>query len=350
MPGFWFYGKVISPEYIILGLIAISLYLLVKDNLLIGHYYYLSVIIFALAASIKMIVVPFGIIYPLYLILKREKKTLIHFATTPLIISALFFLFNITIITQDGRKVFDKWMSFNSNNTSIPSWENFKGFYLFSNLTWDQIVNGGLKTDYINVILITLFIIIVFISIFRRNRNVLLIPFGVSAIFYTIFIMSTQLYHSWYLMVPLFTFVYFVFLTDHKDKLIQSIFIIAILSTFIINIPRITYKYKFRMQVNQECERNYNNSLLVQDYLMQHYKGGTIIANPQLALPVYDIENVKIIRTGSVVIGLEIGDNSLIKEYPDTEWLYLKNNVNYEDFILIKEFSNGKLYKKINNQ
>jgi hypothetical protein len=346
MPGFWFYGKVISPEYIILGLISISLYLLVLDNLEIKKYYYLSVVIFALAVSIKLIILPFGIIYPIYLLLKREKKTILHFVTTPFIIVLLFFLSNLTLITKSGRNVFHIWMNINGANIYPPSLRRIAVYYMFDNITWDQIINSGFMIDYLNAFLFLAFVGILAFSIYRKNRCILIIPFAISDFILTVIIMSTQPYHSWYLMVPLLSFVYFIFLTDNKDKLIQQLLIVMILLTFITNIPRIIYKYNYRMQINQVSEVNYENGFIVQDFILQNYEGGTILANPFLALPVFNINNVKIIRDEYIPLYVEQGDNGFLKKFPDTEWLYLKNEVNFEGFILIKKFPIGYLYKK----
>lgn len=348
MPAFWFYGKVISPEFIILGLISLSMLFLIKDDLQFKKQYYISVLFFSLAIGMKIILLPLGIIYPIYLLIKRNDKTIKNFILTPLIILPLYLVFNITLVTSIGRNIFIQWLKFNSGNTQKPSFENIKNFYLFNNITWDRILNAGVKLDYLNVYLVIGFIIILLISVYKKNKNVLLIPFGVSFTVYSIFILSTQIQHSWYFLVPALMFVYFIFLNDHKDNIIQGFFIIMIIIVLIVNFPRIIEKYDYRMKINQEIQDNSEVGLLVQDYIKQNYHGGTILSNPFLVLSTNKIVNVKIIDNSDIVVYVENGNLDILKSYPDTEWIYIKNNIVINDFEVVKEFPVGILYKRIN--
>jgi hypothetical protein len=359
MPGFWFYGKVLSPEFVIIGLIAISVYLLIKDENKYGSYYYWSVVIFALAINIKMSLIPLAIMYPLYLFLRRDKQTLKHYLITPLVFVIVFFLFNITLITEIGKTSFFDWLEFNRNNTHTPNFESLKGFYLFDISTWERIPNSGMKVDYINVYLLLGFLLCFIWQIIKGKRNALLIQLFISTIIYTFIIMSTQIYQSWYLLAPMLMLAFSLFMINNPHRWTTYGLSALLIIMFFVNIERTVYKYTTRLDINQSIQQNFEASLAAQDYLTKHYNGGMILANPFLALPVTSIPNVIIQRDARILSNLENFSPDIFRIFPDTMWLYVSKDFNddlvkdlvvdgrHYKFTLDKEFTFAKLFKRI---
>jgi hypothetical protein len=365
LPGYWFYGKVISPEFILLGLLSLSIYLLLKDDNKIGKWYWISVIVFASALNIKISLAPIGMMWASYLvvtykkgILKEWKKVIL----TPTLVVITFLIFNVTLITKMGRNSFDYWLTFNKGNTHFPTWSSIKNFYYYNYTTWDRIPNAGMKVDYLSTWLLIMFFAVVGYLLFINRRSwYTAIPITLTSLLYLYFVIGTQITHSWYFFPVFLLIAYAIFASFKFNRLAISAVSIFLIITLMMNYPRIEFKYKQRISVNQDAKNQLTYSSEIQEYLKPiFHEGDGIMFNPFLAMPTYDLKDEKVITSSDFVVL----PHPYIKNLNSSVQWIVTGTKNEEDlnklttdgalvddtlykFKLEKEFSHERLYKRV---
>lgn len=365
LPGYWFYGKVISPEFILLGLLSLSICLLLKDDNKIGKWYWISVIVFASALSIKISLAPIGIIWALYLAVTYKKEILNKWKTiilTPALVVVTFLTLNITLATKSGRDSFNYWLKFNKGNTHSPTWDRVKNFYNYNFPTWDRIPNAGMKIDYLSIWLLIMFFAVVGYLLFINRRNgYIAIPIILTSWLYLYFVIATQITHSWYFFPAFLLIAYAIFASFKFNRLATAVISVLLILTVITNIPRIELKREQRIAVNLDARMQYTYSSEVQEYLQpMFHEGDGIMFNIFLAMPTYNLKGAKVITSSDFVVM----PNPYIKNLNRyVQWI-VTGTKNEEDldklttdgvlvgdtlykFRLEKEFSHEKLYRRV---
>jgi len=154
-PGFMFFGKVISPEYIII-LPILSAVFLYRDN---GKFqtFYLIALFFAWLALLSKIstapllfmIIVYGVVYPI--LLNYPRKQYGKLLGKILLVSLVVLL--VVLIYCWGSSVFsDIQLAF----TLVSSWN-------IDSVTWDQIKIGGLYIDFLPVFVFSAIVLLLLI-------------------------------------------------------------------------------------------------------------------------------------------------------------------------------------------
>ena len=269
VPGYLFFGKVISPEYLLIFLSSLTICFLIKDHQKIGKYYYAALIAATLLVLTKINMLPilFGILLYAFILNNNADKLTIRLKNiliTSLIPATIFFIviylsgFDKTII--ELKMIIDIVPQF---EFSIKYINQFLGL---NAVTWDKIIVGGIYSDFLPIFFT--FIIIIFLllyKIFRKKiiNNILpIILFSIASLMLVNQIFQGMAY-SWYIFVMSFMYIASLSILIKDIKIYTNIFLISI---FLILF--ITHGFSRQMHVIQFNDTK-NNQLISNSIAMK---------------------------------------------------------------------------------
>jgi hypothetical protein len=327
-PGYLFFGKVISPEYLILFLVAISISFLYLGRKTISWKYYVGLIFMVLAFITKISVLPALVLIFFYALLVafttyRTKKAILTTVNLLIVVIST----NLFFLIMSGF-----WNSINTiitalsivPNTSINS-NIFHLAYFRNELTWDQIKLGGIGIDFLSISLIFIISIILrLVYLYRINYNykkmsflILLVLVSLSSI-----LLPTirQVAFSWYLFFPIEILLVTAILMIPKTRLNYIIvFSFYCLILFFHDAKRGVENVEFYVEKNQELTstKHYINAL--NDHLNEQKK---CMLNGNLDILVPNINN------DILVLPMRVSLNHVSREiWIEPDYLVINRNL-----------------------
>jgi len=243
-PGYLFFGKIVSPEYLLLFLGGITVYFLLRDSNRIGREYYLATILAFLATITKITAFPLMIgvlIYGLFMPLLQEgrdlKECFIRAVNSVCIIVVAWGI----VLYLCGIE--SSWLNISEILSIAPSFQ-FDGRLGLSwyrdEITWDQISVGGIGIDFLPTLLI---VMILFSALFYQKERSQVFHSNSSiacVLFFTVFAMFVPILFrgmafGWYLFLPAFLFVIALFSLLPNDKHAVLFFGIILILVLFVN-------------------------------------------------------------------------------------------------------------------
>ena len=234
VPGFLFFGKVISPEYLLILLTSLTICFLIKDHQKIDKYYYAALIAATLLVLTKINMLPilFGIILYAFILDNNADKLTIRLKNILIIglIPAVIIFIAVYLCGLD-KTIMELKMII----AIVPQFE-FSIIYInqflgLNVVTWDQIIVGGIYSDFLPIYFT--FIIIFFLllyKIFRKKiiNNILpIILFFIASLMLVNQIFQGMAY-SWYIFVISFMYIASLSILIKDTKIYTNIFLISI--------------------------------------------------------------------------------------------------------------------------
>ena len=357
-PGFYFYGKIFSPDYMVICLLSLAVYCLVRDKGNIANYFYGALFFGILSVITKLSTLPFLVVYIFYIIGYRQKLTSKKFfysvltSLTALIGASALFTKSAWHETLFALKAYVAPFSF--------TWHNFKMWLFFDNRTWEQIANAALFTNFKPLFIFLLLIILnAFLSIKHKNAigiidsklNGYMLDTGFLMI---LFICSSTFYVMWYLFSAYVCILFGIFscLFFKYEKKGEIALLLCLVIVYSVNIQRIFYNINYKENINFMLNQNYSMSGEINDYILARYPQGGIIAtdiltalNEKLPLHIYRIRDYFPCNPDNLNKKVDfILVNSQIKNSPIIYGVYHNR---FNSFIFVKNFNGLILYKNI---
>lgn len=270
LPGFYFYGKVISPTYLQMFLLTLSLFYLFKREEPSLEQFMSSLIpaicsVFVLINS-SVFLIPLGI-YALYKYRgQTTRKIVIKYSCVLAVITALS---NILVLSTEGLQKTIVDFSVISTWTRPTRLSNLKDWYVFKGITWDGIILEGIQHGYLNIFGLTFITSAVVWSFIQHKdtKSALFFTTGAVLIFFT----ALKMPHGpWYMMNPMY---YTLFIALYAiSKLRWNIPIMCALFLFSLstNLSYIVYKIGHRDSMNKIISKNTLLSNEIHEYLVAH--------------------------------------------------------------------------------
>ncbi len=367
LPGFWFYGKVISCEYVILALISITTYYIVKDDFSYKSNYWRACFFLGLAIGIKM---NMGLMFllPIIYVLSTgiNKNKLLMIAKSGFCIIGIFLLANLTIITKNGRDIFLQWIEISRHVLTEPSVDHFIQYYNLNSLTWDRIPLGGMAIDFFPIWFLCFFIVVLLVAVKYKKTDGYVLALGITSLMWVSFVMFAQGFFYWYLFAPVMVFLYFITTSIKEDKTTDCLLLIMVVALLVCNFQRIEYRYGYRLQINSDVRDSYIESLSVRDYLVKNNAKGTVMFDSTLALEFPATDGLTCSYSG--VLNSELQNNNfeilhedmlkkilrvtynnnyeIVNNETDINWIYIRNDIDIPGYKLVVQNDKGYLYKK----
>jgi hypothetical protein len=295
-PGFLFFGKVISPEYELLFFISMTLFFVMKDNGRIGRYFYIAVICSILAVLTKVTILPLTFGLPVYGLIitiwdnqSNRFKSLFRYGITLSIIFVSVILILLISIPL-SQVVNDLNAIINDAPPTSFGWDRFSSAWNRDNVTWDQIIAGGIRADFFPAVVSALMTILFFISSWiKKEYQRLVFPvvlFGVAS-----FMLMPMIVHgmafSWYLFAPFFIYIFiFCIMVKDSDLRIFWVFTSIFVLIFIFSgASRLLHHVCFKYNNNIQLVRHYRLFKPAMSFLGSNYPQA-ITGNADILVPV----------------------------------------------------------------
>lgn len=277
-PGYFFFGKIISPEYLLLFFATISMCFLYKDAAKFGSNFFCSLFFASLAAATKITAAPmiviiyiFGLLCPIYFY--RDIKASLRNGFYGLSILVLFWgpLVFYCGLTSSIAQIND------ALSIVPPSEFNFEVLKLawFRDMsTWDQIMLGGIGVDFLPIFF--LFVVSMFCTAafakgayLTSTLSIAFCAFISSAIMLFVTIVHQSTY-SWYIFLPFqLMLISSVILFENQENEIYAFIFVALLALFFTHdAERIFSRLRFKYNSNEQVESNAKVMGKIQQYLL----------------------------------------------------------------------------------
>jgi hypothetical protein len=270
-PGYLFFGKIISPEYLLLFLSTLSVSKFFQDNCSFGKDYLWSVCFGFLAVLTKLNALPlflsilfFGLWFGY---VKSRSSSIIqyHVLLRRLFIMFLLSSLVLTLIFINGQKsvVSNLGLAFSIMPPLKLDYEALKNAWSFDGTTWDQIKLGGIAVDFMPILVMSIFTLLVLFENNKEKRWQYLVV-GVSALAMLFSTVFHQLGHTWYLFLPFFLLaILSQEILSTKRRFIQASALVFVLFFAILNIPRLKDRVSLKIANNESLKENLINSNLL---------------------------------------------------------------------------------------
>jgi hypothetical protein len=344
-PGYMFFGKVISPEYLLLFEVSISIGLLILDDAKIGKLYYFALIVSILSVLTKISLLPYlsaTLFYGLLMIyLTQDISKIDKFKKLGFIVFIVISIFAFVGYMTGIEKSISQIQEILGivPKTSI-SFSNFLMAWERDNVTWDQIVVAGIKQDFLPIFFIMLLsLILIIVRIIRGKFNSIfaLILFLVATGMFLLQIFQSLAF-GWYLFVPVLMYIVVIAMLLNQSTLLVKCFvaITLIVYSFLYGIERVIYHINVKKDNNRQLKENtlsMNGVVKKLDELKCIKTGNVDILVPLIS---YDQKNPRI----NPVLPLRISlNNQATKKWEEPDFLIINKNLHNSPLLqfVIKE-------------
>lgn len=259
-PGFWFYGKIISPEYLVLTFASISIFLLAKDEYHFGLRYFFAVLFSALAAYTKISALPFPLtllILP-FLFFRREARFLA--IAKPAFTASLLCILALAPLVFLSGGISEVGKSYQEINGILPSanisLESLLSSFSYAVVSWDQIELYGLYA-FLPILIVTLAsivdltykLVIEKVGLCRRDLVGLSILGGASISLLVMIFKVTA--HTWYVFPPIFLFLISAFILINPSRFRVTFYGALLLVVGISSAGEVFKRIQFKEENNR---------------------------------------------------------------------------------------------------
>ena len=289
-PGYWFYGKIISPEYLLLLLTATSIWFLIRDRNKFGRNFSIAVIFGVLTAYTKIsmlplvaLVVGYGLLHKLQAMWNRQEQQanglLWGVAGGVLITGIVVYLSGgVAPILADmrGALLIAAPLEF--------TMERVRHSYEKNMLTWDQIEMVGIRHGFLPIVSLSFYCLIGNLAVLARWRDKI-IPSPASYASWLIFLVAILLainpifreQVSWYLFTPLFLILLSSCLLIPEFRYSQVIVIVFGVVIALDSVPKIYQSVQFKLNKDRQARHVLHNSGKIDALIMERCPSATLV-------------------------------------------------------------------------
>ncbi len=283
VPGYFFFGKIISPEYLLLFTMSATICLAALDGGLLGWMYRAALVCAFLSVMAKVSMLPFALCFPGYGVaqaflnapshqVKRAVKEaglafLLYAALTGLV----FFLCPLDTSLQQIRDIM----------AIVPplkfSMENVLLAWRRDEVTWDQIAVAGLRVDFLPAAAAMFWSLVFGVgAIARRDKTPRILLGGV--LFVAAALMAVNsVFHSmalsWYLFGPCFLFIAAcaLLLPPRMPVVTLATFLVFVLVFAFSGAPHLIKHAAFKQGTDRQLIENAEKMKAITAFLAQNY-------------------------------------------------------------------------------